>query len=94
MVGEAGWGKIVWGEIGYLKRTALGHEPPFTRGIARTFKGRLHSASGHPFVKDECPFVGPTSPQSVIRGMKERPFSLRRLCLLGPPRSERYSMIF
>lgn len=24
VVGEVGWGKIAWGEIEYLKRTALG----------------------------------------------------------------------
>jgi len=29
VVGEAGWGKIAWGEIGYLKRTALGQESKF-----------------------------------------------------------------
>lgn len=41
-------------DLGAIKAWPTQWFPPFTRGIARTFKGRLHSVSSRPFVKDEA----------------------------------------
>jgi hypothetical protein len=37
----------------FCMRRRAGHKPPFTCGVARTFKGRLHPVTGRPIVKDE-----------------------------------------
>jgi hypothetical protein len=42
----------------FVRARTSGHKPPFTCGVARTSKGRLHPVTGHPIGKDERSVIG------------------------------------
>jgi len=44
--------------IGMTYLSAVGHKPPLTYVVGRTFRGRLRPVTGHSIVKDERSFIG------------------------------------